>query len=92
MDKAKEMSKADAIRYVVEHPCGNINQLRNIIGKERVLEFEYLGYIRNGISPTDLTYHNTASVQLDYETFYKKPSLWSAVPSILFGSLAKLFT
>lgn len=91
MEKTKEMSKVNAMRYVLKHPCGSISQLRDAIGEDRVLEFEYLGYIRNGISQTDVTYHRTSSVQIDYETFYKKPRFWNAIPSIIFGSLAKLF-
>ncbi len=85
------MSKADAMRYVIDHPSGNIDLLREMIGNDRVLEFEYLGYIRNGISQTAKTYRSTSSIQLDYDAFYKEPSWISAVPSILFGSLAKLF-
>lgn len=85
------MSKADAIRYVVKHPTGTMESLRNKIGHDRVLEFEYLGYIGNGTSSTDLTYHVTESLRRDYEIFYKKPSYWNIFVNILFGSLSKLF-
>ena len=74
MEKAREMSKVDAMRYVLTHPSGNINQLRDVIGKDRVLEFEYLGYIRNGISQTDVTYHRTSSILLDYRKKITPPS------------------
>ena len=87
----KVMTKDEAMRYVLDHPHGSIDKLREEIGEDRVLEFEYLGYIRNGISQTDVTYQRTLSIQLDYDTFYKEPSFWSAFPSIIFGSLAKLF-
>jgi hypothetical protein len=85
------MSKVDAIHYVVEHLIGTIESLRNKIGNDRVLEFAYLGYIVNGMSSIDLTYHATESLRRDYEIFYKKPSCWNIFVSILFGSLSKVF-
>lgn len=56
------------------------------------MEFEYLGYIKNGISGERETYGATSTMQQDYKSFYKQPGILSFIPSILFGGMAKLFS
>lgn len=86
------LSKKDAIRYVINHPTGDVAQLENVIGTERLKEFEYLGYIKNGISHNRETYGIAGTIRKDYHCFYEKPSFFAVLPSIIFGGMAKLFS
>lgn len=86
------LNKKEAIQYVINHPTGDVSELREQIGADRLVEFEYLGYIKNGISGGSETYGATSTVQQDYQSFYKKPGVLSFIPSVLFGGIAKLFS
>lgn len=86
------LSKKEAIRYVIEHPNGNVSELIAEIGQDRVLEFEYLGYIKNGISDDKESYGATMALRQDYASFYKRHNFLSYIPSYLFGLLAKSFS
>lgn len=45
-------NKKEAMKYVIMHKNGRFSELKQKIGEERIREFEYLGYIKNGISNT----------------------------------------
>ena len=81
------MNKADAIRYMIKHPSGNVKVLCDIIGEERFREFNYLEYI----VITAGTYRITSYIKLDYDAFYKTPGFLFSIKSILFGLMAKIF-
>ena len=85
------MTKNEALQYVVMNPSGNIKDLNEKIGKDYVKEFEYMGYIRNGVSSTAMTYKSTESAAIDYKTFYQDTPLLAAIPSIILGFISKLF-
>lgn len=85
------MTKNKALQYVVMNPSGNIQDLYNKIGEDYVKEFEYMGYIRNGVSSTAKTYKSTESASRDYKAFYQDTPLFAAIPSIVFGFISKLF-
>ena len=53
------MTKEEAMKYIMKHPKGSIDELGKNIGKERLKDFEYLGYIKNGISQVESTYQIT---------------------------------
>lgn len=86
------MSKSEALRYVKNHQAGEMTDLVKAIGKERVEEFEYLGYIRNGMSQKSETYQSTSTFLNDYNIFYRRPGLLTCVPSLVFGLMAKIFS
>lgn len=85
--KSEEISKREAMRYVIEHPSGYIKTLRNVIGTEHLSEFNYLGYIKK----RHIKYQSTATLKEDYDAFYSKPTIWMIIKSILFGFMTKIF-
>lgn len=84
------MDRKEALLYIVKYPCGNIETLRKKIGDPLVKEFEYMGYIRNGVSSTEKTYKSTRTAIEDYNTFFVDTPWYSALPSVLFALFAKL--
>lgn len=85
-------SKYEALRYVMDHQAGEMIELEKAIGKDRVEEFEYLGYIRNGMSQCSDTYQSTATFLNDYNSFYRRSGVLAWIPSMIFGLMAKLFS
>lgn len=83
------LNKKEAMLYVIKHNNGNFSELEQKIGKERIREFEYLGYIKNGISNTEKTYQGTENVIKDYEIFYGSVTCRNFIPNFLFGSIFK---
>lgn len=86
------MSKSEALQYVKHHQAGEMADLVKAIGEDRVEEFEYLGYIRNGMSQKSETYQSTSTFLNDYRSFYRRPGLLAWVPSVVFGLMSKLFS
>lgn len=83
------MDRKEALVYIVKNPRGNIEALRKNIGDALVKEFEYMGYIRNGVSSTGKTYKSTQTAIEDYNTFFVDTPWYSALPSVLFAFLSK---
>lgn len=83
------MNKKEAMSYVLKHRKGNISQLTEAIGEDRIREFEYLGYIRNGISKEGKTYKSTKNIEKDYDIFYGGTNCLNFIPNFLFGVLFK---
>lgn len=84
------MTKEEAMKYIMKHPKGSIDELGKNIGKERLKDFEYLGYIKNGTSQVESTYQITDAVKKDYAIFYGKTTFCNFIPNLLFGVFFKI--
>lgn len=85
-------SKSEAFQYLMKYQSGEMANLVEAIGEDRVEEFEYLGYIRNGMSQKSETYQSTSTFLNDYKSFYRRPGILAWIPSLVFGLMAKLFS
>ena len=69
------MTKEEAMKYIMKHPKGSIEELEENIGKERQVES---------------TYQITDAVKKDYAIFYGKTTFCNFIPNLLFGVFFKI--
>lgn len=86
------MDKKTALQYIINHPSGKIDDLRKELGASLVRDFEYMGYIRNGVSSKEKTYRLTKNAKDDYDTFFVDTPWYSAIPSVTFALFSKMFS
>jgi hypothetical protein len=64
------MTRKELLEIIISRKNGMISELEKELGEETVRDFEFLGYIVNGVSPRGETWRVGPSVEKLYNTFY----------------------
>jgi hypothetical protein len=65
-----KMNRKESLKTILSKKNGMVSQLEKELGKETVRDFEFLGYIVNGLSLSGETWRVGPSVEKLYNTFY----------------------
>lgn len=89
MAEMNYMNRKDSLKTIISLKSGKVSELEELLGKERVRDFETIGYIINGISSSGETWRLGPSVEKMYNSLYGEITLNERFYNLFFNSIFK---